>query len=154
MLTEFCLVCSIRWSDCTRSFWWAQRHPSSTWWFTNVSLPAWRLLSCWGQWTFEYRLYGRAVTQNFSSSVEKYFTSERNAQVKLLKYCSTREEKFRISKRPCSVPFIVIYRYDLARAKSEALDNIYSLFKQNIKSRNAKRRRQHRRTVKNNNRSN
>ena len=30
---------------------------------------------------------------------------------------------------------------DLARAKSEALDNIYSLFKQNIKSCNAKRRR-------------
>ena len=39
-------------------------------------------------------------------------------------------------------------------AKSEALDNIYSLFKQNIKSCNAKRRRQRRRTVKNNNRSN
>ena len=33
-------------------------------------------------------------------------------------------------------------------AKSEALDNIYSLFKQNIKSCNAKRRRQRRRTVK------
>ena len=30
---------------------------------------------------------------------------------------------------------------DLARAKSEALDNIYILFKQNIKSCNAKRRR-------------
>ena len=30
---------------------------------------------------------------------------------------------------------------DLARAKREALDNIYSLFKQNIKSCNAKRRR-------------
>ena len=29
----------------------------------------------------------------------------------------------------------------LARAKSEALDNIFSLFKQNIKSCNAKRRR-------------
>ena len=43
---------------------------------------------------------------------------------------------------------------DLARAKSEALDNIYSLFKQNIKSCNAKRRRQRRRTGKNNNRSN
>ena len=39
---------------------------------------------------------------------------------------------------------------ELARAKSEALDNIYSLFKQNIKSCNAKRRK----TVKNNNRSN
>ena len=34
-----------------------------------------------------------------------------------------------------------MYTY-LARAKSEALDNFYSLFKQNIKSCNAKRRRQ------------
>ena len=42
-----------------------------------------------------------------------------------------------------------LYKYiDLARAKSEALDNIYSLFKQNIKSCNAKRRKQRRRTVK------
>ena len=44
----------------------------------------------------------------------------------------------------------IIYR-DLARAKSEALDNIYSLFKQNIKWCNAKPRRQRRLTVKNNN---
>ena len=43
---------------------------------------------------------------------------------------------------------------DLARAKSEDLDNIYSLLKQHIKSRDAKRRRQLRRAVKNNNRSN
>ena len=42
---------------------------------------------------------------------------------------------------------------DLARAKSEALDIIFSSFKQNIKSCNAKRGRK-RRTVKNNNRSN
>ena len=31
---------------------------------------------------------------------------------------------------------------DLARAKSEAPDNIYRLLKQNVKSSNAKRRRQ------------
>ena len=43
---------------------------------------------------------------------------------------------------------------DLVRAKSEALDNIYIWFQQNIKSCNAKRRRQRRRTVKINNRSN
>ena len=43
---------------------------------------------------------------------------------------------------------------DLARAKSEAVDKIYGLFKQNIKSCNAKRRRQRQRMVKNNNRSN
>ena len=42
---------------------------------------------------------------------------------------------------------------NLAKAKSEALDSIYSFFKQNIKSCNAKRRRQRRRTGKNNNRS-
>ena len=43
---------------------------------------------------------------------------------------------------------------DLARAKSEALDNIYILFKQRTKSCNAKRRRQRQRTMKNNNRPN
>ena len=32
----------------------------------------------------------------------------------------------------------LLYYIDLARAKSEALDNIYSLFKQNIKTCNAK----------------
>ena len=31
---------------------------------------------------------------------------------------------------------------DLARARGEAFDKIYSLLKQNVKSRNAKRRRQ------------
>ena len=36
-----------------------------------------------------------------------------------------------------------LFQYkDLARAKSEALDNIYSLLKQNKKSCNAKRRRE------------
>ena len=49
---------------------------------------------------------------------------------------------------------MALLHLDLARAKSEALDNIYSLFKQNIKSCNAKRRRQRRRTAKNNSRSN
>ena len=40
---------------------------------------------------------------------------------------------------------------DLARAKSEALFNIYSLLKQNIKSCNAKETVKTTRTVKNNN---
>ena len=48
-------------------------------------------------------------------------------------------------KQACSVTGLLsshaILEYiDLARAKSEALDNIYSLFNQNIKSCNAKRR--------------
>ena len=40
---------------------------------------------------------------NFSSSVEKYFASERSKRVK---YFSSREEKIRISKRPCNILFI------------------------------------------------
>ena len=52
-----------------------------------------------------------------------------------------------------SFEMIYIIYIDLARAKSEALDNIYSLFKQNIKWCNAKPRRQRRLTVKNNNKS-
>ena len=48
------------------------------------------------------------------------------------------------------------FRNDLyiVQIQPEALDNIYSLLKQNIKWCNAKRRRQRRLTVKNNNRSN
>ena len=49
-------------------------------------------------------LHDRAEIQNFSSSVEKYFTSERNERVKDF---STREVKLRISKRPCNVLFII-----------------------------------------------
>ena len=49
-------------------------------------------------------LHGRAEIQNFSSSVEKYFTSVRSKRVK---YFSTQEEKFRISKWPYSILFII-----------------------------------------------
>ena len=63
-----------------------------------------------------------------------------------------------LGKLFCSILNQRLYLYllrqqyiDLAKAKS---DDIYSLFKQNIKSCNAKRRRQRRRTVKNNSRSN
>ena len=38
------------------------------------------------------------------SSVEKYFTSEHSERVK---YFSTLEEKFSISKRPCNFLFII-----------------------------------------------
>ena len=37
--------------------------------------------------------------------LKKYFMSERNERVK---YFSTREEKFRISKRPCNILYIFI----------------------------------------------
>ena len=49
-------------------------------------------------------VHGRTEIRNFSSSVEKYFMSERSEQVN---YFSTREEKFRISKRSCNVLFII-----------------------------------------------
>ena len=50
-------------------------------------------------------LYGRTEIQNFSLGVEKYFTSEHSERVK---YFSTREEKFHISKRPCNFLFIIL----------------------------------------------
>ena len=50
-------------------------------------------------------LHDRLETRNFSSRVEKYFTSERSKRVK---YFSTREEKFRISARPCNILYICL----------------------------------------------
>ena len=49
-------------------------------------------------------LHDRAEIWNLSSSAEKYFASKRSERVK---YFSTREEKFRISKRSCNVLFII-----------------------------------------------
>ena len=49
------------------------------------------------------KLHGRLEIRNFSSSVEKYFSSERR---KLEKYFSTLEEEFRMSARPCSILYI------------------------------------------------
>ena len=45
-------------------------------------------------------LLGRLGIRNFSSRVEKYFTRSLHSVVK---YFSTLEEKFRISKRPCNI---------------------------------------------------
>ena len=47
-------------------------------------------------------LHGRLEIPNFTSSVEKYLTSERSEI-----YFSTLEEKFRISKRPYNILFII-----------------------------------------------
>ena len=44
--------------------------------------------------------HGRLEIRNFSSSVEKYFTSQRSERVK---YFSTLKEKFRITKRSCNI---------------------------------------------------
>ena len=46
-----------------------------------------------------YYMAAREI-RNLSSSVEKYFTSERSERVK---YFSIRKDKFRISNRPCNV---------------------------------------------------
>ena len=43
-------------------------------------------------------LHGCLEIRNFSSSVEKYFTSER----------STRKEKFRIFARPCNILYVIL----------------------------------------------
>ena len=53
-----------------------------------------------------YILHGCAEIQNFSSSVEKYFTSECSEQVK---YFSAQEDKFCISKQPCNVLLTFYY---------------------------------------------
>ena len=60
-------------------------------------------------------LHDRLEIQNFSSRVEKYFTSELRS---LVKYFSTLEEKFRISARPCNILyFTTIKRFDRWRFK-------------------------------------
>ena len=61
------------------------------------------------------KIHGRAEIRNFSASVEKYFTSSLRSLVQYFSTLAdkfrfillTREEKFRISKRPCNVLFIL-----------------------------------------------
>ena len=64
------------------------------------------------------------------------------------------EKELKCFDMPCRrITIISVIYSQLARAKRENPGNIYSSFKQNIKSCNAKRRRQRWRTVKNNDRS-
>ena len=49
-------------------------------------------------------LHGRLEIRNFSSCVKKYFT---RSQHSLVKYCSTLEEKFRISVQPSSILYLI-----------------------------------------------
>ena len=69
-----------------------------------------------GVYIINRTLHDRLEMRNFSSRVEKYFTSERSERVK---YFSTLEEKFRISARPCNILYvsyrIVSYRIVLYR---------------------------------------
>ena len=59
-----------------------------------------------GVYIINRTLHDRLEIRNFSSSVEKYFTSERSKRVK---YFSTLEEKFRISARPCNILYLLYY---------------------------------------------
>ena len=56
-----------------------------------------------GVYIINRTLHDRLEIRNFSSRVEKYFTSERSERVK---YFSTLEEKFRISARPCNILYL------------------------------------------------
>ena len=57
----------------------------------------------WHSLMFNITLHGHLEIQNFSSSVEKYFTSKRSEWVE---YFSTLEEKFRIPTWPCNILYI------------------------------------------------
>ena len=46
------------------------------------------------------KLHGRLEIRNLSSRVEKYLTRSLRS---LVKYFSTREDKFRFSARPCNI---------------------------------------------------
>ena len=50
---------------------------------------------------------GRLEIRNFSSRVEKYFTYSLRS---LVKYFSTREEKFRICARSCNILYIFRFK--------------------------------------------
>ena len=56
-----------------------------------------------GVYIINRTLHDRLEIRNFSSRVEKYFTSELRS---LVKYFSTLEEKFRISARPCNILYL------------------------------------------------
>ena len=56
-----------------------------------------------GVYIINITLPGRLEIQNFSSSVEKYFTSKHSERVE---YLSTLEEKFRIPSWPCNILYI------------------------------------------------
>ena len=91
-----------------------QRHEISLLMFENITkkgednmLSSCMKISCFRQritWYFigvffnrERILHGSTEVRNFSSSVEKYFTSEQRKQEK---YLSTQDEKCRTSKQP------------------------------------------------------
>ena len=59
--------------------------------------------------------------------LKKYFTSERSERVK---YFSTREEKFRISKRPCNIPWFNRFTTGriLADGEGATMDNRIRMF--------------------------
>jgi len=119
ILSEYKMQCKVFLS----SWWcllWANFH-NKLYWFLSCTgtLPHWLTIFLYSlgrrpisedlqcvrfEWR-EHRGYHMATQiWNFSSSVEKYFTSEHSKRVK---YPSTPEEQFPISERPCNVLFII-----------------------------------------------
>ena len=66
-----------------------------------------------------------AWRRDFSSSAEKYFTRFLRS---LVKYFSTREEKFRISKRPCNVLFIIYISMKYQRRNNCRKEDKFTVF--------------------------
>ena len=73
-------------------------------------------------------LHDRLEIRNFSSRVEKYFTRSLRS---LVKYFSTLEEKFRISKRSCNILYLLheppqnfrgCYLFELLFIRTQASD--------------------------------
>ena len=56
-----------------------------------------------GVYIINRTLHDHLKIRNFSSCVEKYFTSGRSERVK---YFLTLEENFRISARPCNILYL------------------------------------------------
>ena len=69
-------------------------------WKDHCSEKVWYFI---GVYTINKTLHGHLKTQNFSSSVKKYFTRLLRS---LFKHFSTLKEKFRIFKRPCNILYI------------------------------------------------
>ena len=63
----------------------------------------WKGLVFIGVYLINRILHGLLEIRNFSSRVKKYFTRSLRS---LLKYCSTLEEKFRISARSCNILYL------------------------------------------------
>ena len=76
---------------------------------SRLSQQKWKALVFIGVYRTNRILHGRLEILNFSSRVEKYFIRSLRS---LLKYCSTLEEKFRISARSCNILYKIFKAYN------------------------------------------